>query len=159
MGNELKIGDKAPDFCLPDQDGKNVCLKDFAGKYFVLYFYPKDNTSGCTLEAKDFSDNINKFSGKNITVIGVSPDSVSSHLKFISKQNLKIVLLSDENKNVIQKYGAWKLKKMYGREYYGVDRSTFIIGPDSRIVFKQNGVKVAGHVGEILKQLGELISD
>ena len=91
MATELKIGDTAPDFCLPDKDGNNVCKKDFEGKYFVLYFYPKDNTSGCTLEAKDFSENIDEFSSKDVTVIGVSPDSCSSHQKFISKYDLNYI--------------------------------------------------------------------
>ena len=156
MAKDLKIGDNAPDFCLPDKDGNNVCLKDFTGKYFVLYFYPKDNTSGCTLEAKDFSENIDKFSSKKTTVVGVSPDSCSSHQKFTAKHDLKVVLLSDENKDVIQKYGAWKLKKMYGREYYGVDRSTFIINPDGKIEYIERKVKVKGHIDNILDKINEL---
>ena len=156
MSNELKIGDKAPDFCLPDQDGNEVCLKDFTGKHFVLYFYPKDNTSGCTLEAKDFSENIGKFSVKNVTVIGISPDSTSSHQKFISKYDLKIILLSDEKKDVIQKYGAWKLKSMYGREYYGVERSTFIIDPEGKIEYIERKVKVKGHIDNILDKINEI---
>lgn len=148
---------RAIDFCLPDENGNKICLKDFKGKWIVLYFYPKDNTSGCTLEAKDFSGYIKKFEEMNAIVIGVSPDSVESHKKFKEKHDLKIKLLSDEKKEVIEKYGVWKLKRMYGREYYGVERSTFLISPDGEIVYEWRKVKVKEHVEEVLKKLKEVI--
>lgn len=147
---------KGKDFCLPDENGKKICLKDFEGKWIILYFYPKDSTSGCTKEAIDFSEHIDDFKKMNAVVIGVSPDSQQSHKKFIEKYNLKIILLSDEGHKVLQKYGVWQLKKMYGREYYGVVRSTFLINPDGKIVHEWRKVKVKGHVEEVLQKLKEV---
>jgi peroxiredoxin Q/BCP len=148
---------KAHEFCLPDHGGKRVCLSDFKGKWVVLYFYPKDNTSGCTKEAKDFSDRIEEFKKLNAVVIGVSPDSVKSHEKFKEKHDLKVILLSDEEKEVLRKYGVWQLKKMYGREYYGVVRSTFLMDPKGEIVHEWRNVKVKGHVDEVLNKLCEMV--
>ncbi|MBN1212145.1 MAG: thioredoxin-dependent thiol peroxidase [candidate division Zixibacteria bacterium] len=152
----LKTGGKAPDFTLQDQQGKKVRLSDFTGQWVVLYFYPKDNTSGCTTEACNFSDNTVTFEDINTIVLGVSPDSVKSHENFTAKYDLKITLLSDPDHKVLEKYGVWQKKKMYGREYYGVVRSTFLIDPDGKIAHIWEKVKVAGHVNEVLKKYAEL---
>ncbi|MCD6117700.1 peroxiredoxin [bacterium] len=149
-------GKKAADFCLPDENKKEICLKEFRGSWVVLYFYPKDNTSGCTLEAIDFSEYLTKFESLNTQIIGISPDSPESHCKFREKHNLKIRLLSDKEHTVIEKYGAWVLKKNYGREYYGVQRSTFIINPDGMVDFVWPKVKVKGHVEDVLAKVKEL---
>lgn len=156
MIKELKIGDTAPSFCLPDRNEKEVCLSDFRGKYLILYFYPKDNTSGCTLEAVTFTEYLEDFKKENAEIIGISPDSCGSHTNFISKHGLKIILISDTEKEIIKKYGAWTLKKMYGREYYGVNRSTFIINPEGGIEYIERKVKVKGHIENILSKLKEL---
>ena len=153
---ELKIGDKAPEFCLPDQDGREVCLKDFRGKWVVLYFYPRDNTSGCTREAIDFTEHIDEFHRLNCEVIGISKDSVRSHRNFADKHGLKVILLSDPEHRVIEQYGAWKLKKRYGREYYGTQRSTFLIDPEGIIRHIWPNVRVKGHVEDVLNRLREL---
>ena len=152
----VKVGDSAPKFCLPDQDEKEQCLDKFKGKWVVLYFYPKDNTSGCTIEARDFTTAVSEFEKLNCTILGVSPDSVKSHQNFISKQDLNIALLSDSEHRVLEKYGAWQLKKMYGREYYGVIRSTYLINPDGEIEFIWPKVKVKGHVDEVRSKLVDL---
>ncbi|MDD5425607.1 MAG: thioredoxin-dependent thiol peroxidase [candidate division Zixibacteria bacterium] len=152
----LKVGNKAPDFTLEDQFGKKVKLSDFNGQWVVLYFYPKDNTAGCTTEACDFSDNIKTFEEINTIVLGVSPDSVASHHNFADKHNLKLTLLSDPEHKVLEKYGVWRKKSMYGREYYGVVRTTLLIDPDGRIAHLWEKVKVAGHVDEVLKKYTEL---
>ena len=148
---------KAPSFCLPDEEGKEVCIEDYRGKYLILYFYPKDNTSGCTREAKDFSQHIEEFEKLNACVVGISPDSIESHRKFKEKHDLKVKLLSDESKDVLKKYGVWQLKKMYGRTYYGVVRSTFLISPEGEIIHEWRKVKVDGHVDDVLKKLKEVI--
>ena len=154
----VKEGDKAPDFCLTDQDDKKVCLKDYKGKWVVLYFYPKDNTSGCTKEATGFTEMKDEFEKLGAVILGISPDSTKSHRNFIEKKDLKITLLSDPEHKVLESYGAWQLKKMYGREYYGVVRSTFLISPDGKIAFVWPKVKVAGHVEKVLEKLKELSS-
>ena len=152
----LNIGDKAPEFKLLNQDNIEVSLKDFSSKWVVLYFYPKDNTPGCTTEACDFSQNINEFKDLNAIILGVSPDNSKTHKKFIEKQNLKINLLADENKEVLNYYGVWQSKKMYGREYMGVVRSTFIINTKGEIAYIYKNVKIKGHIEEIKKKLKEL---
>ncbi len=152
----LKIGEKAPEFCLKDAEERDICLKDFRGKWVILYFYPKDNTSGCTKEAVGFSeviDEIHKLGGE---VIGISKDSIKSHRNFIKKHDLKVILLSDPEHKVIEEYGAWQLKKNYGREYYGTVRSTFLIDPEGKIVYIWPKVKVKGHVEEVINKLKEL---
>lgn len=149
---------KAPDFTLPDQNGKEVSLSDYKGKWVVLYFYPKDMTSGCTKEAVGFSEKIDEFTKRNSLVIGISKDTVESHKKFAEKYNLKITLLSDKDAKVIKKYGAWGKKKMYGKETEGTIRSTFIISPEGEILHEWRNVKVDGHVEEVLKKLDELIN-
>ncbi len=154
MAEKLKVGEEAPDFCLQDAKGKEVCLKDFRDKWLVLYFYPKDNTTGCTREAVDFSEHLTKFKKMDAAVVGVSPDSVASHDNFANKHNLKIVLLSDTEHKVLKKYGVWQKKKMYGREYHGVVRTTFVIDPKGRIEQKWEKVKVSGHVDAVKDYMG-----
>ena len=149
----LEVGKKAPAFKLPDASGKKVSLSDFKGKKVVLYFYPKDMTSGCTQEACDFRDSFPDFSKLKTVVIGVSADSASLHQKFTEKYSLPFVLLSDENKEVLEKYGVWKEKSMYGRKYMGIERTTFVIDEDGKIQNIFTKVKVVGHVDEILKVL------
>jgi peroxiredoxin Q/BCP len=138
----LEIKAKAPDFNLLDQDDQTVSLSDYAGKWLVLYFYPKDDTPGCTKEACDFTDGLADFATIDADVVGVSPDSTESHRKFIAKYNLTLTLLSDPEKAALKTYGAWGLKKNYGKEYEGVIRSTFIIAPDSTIAAKWANVQV-----------------
>jgi peroxiredoxin Q/BCP len=154
--NAIDAGRKAPEFCLPDADEKEVCLKDYFGKWIVLYFYPKDNTSGCTLEAIDFTKAVQALDDMGAVVIGVSPDSPKSHCNFRDKHDLKITLLSDAEHTVLQQYGVWVLKKMYGREYYGVERSTYLIDPEGKVAHIWRKVKVAGHVEIVKKRLQEL---
>lgn len=149
----LKEGDKAPDFSLPDSAGNKISLKQFKGKKVILYFYPKDNTSGCTKEACDFNEYLPDIESKNAIVIGVSPDSVDSHKKFAEKYNLRFYLLSDESKEVLQKYGVWKEKSMYGKKYFGVERTTFIIDENGKIEKIYPKVKVPGHVKQVLQEI------
>ncbi|MFW3145452.1 MAG: peroxiredoxin [Thermoplasmatota archaeon] len=146
-------GSTAPLFCLRDQNGEEVCLKDLKGKWTVLYFYPKDNTSGCTLEAKDFTCAVEDFAKEGAQIIGVSPDSEESHLKFIGKHELKLTLLSDPEKVSLEAFGVWKKKSMYGRDFMGVERSTFLIDPDGKIRREWRKVKVEGHVDDVLSEL------
>jgi peroxiredoxin Q/BCP len=152
MASEI-IGTRAVDFCLPDADENRVCLNDFRGKWVVLYFYPKDNTSGCTLEAVDFTGMKKRFLERNAHVIGVSPDSTRSHCNFRDKHGLQITLLSDPDHTVLEKYGVWVLKKMYGREYHGVERSTFLIDPQGLIRHIWLKVKAKGHVEDVFSRL------
>jgi peroxiredoxin Q/BCP len=147
----LDKGDKAPDFNLPDAQDKLVSLSDLKGKQVVLYFYPKDDTSGCTVEAKDFSSMLDEFAKLDTVVIGMSPDSAKSHSKFVAKHELKVGLVADEEKTTLQAYGVWAEKSMYGRKYMGVERSTFLIGKDGAISRVWRNVKVPGHAEEVLK--------
>ncbi len=147
----LEVGTKAPEFCLPNQDEVEICLRDLKGKWIVLYFYPKDNTPGCTTEACDFTDALPDFSALDAVILGVSPDSPKKHRNFIEKKDLKITLLSDEEKEVSERYDVWKLKKNYGREYMGVVRTTYIIDPDGNIAAAWDKVRVKGHV-EVVKE-------
>jgi peroxiredoxin Q/BCP len=153
---ELNVGSNAPKFCLPDKDNKEVCLDDFAGKYVILYFYPKDNSPGCTTEAIGFTGILTKLEKLDAVVIGVSPDSPESHAKFIEKKNLKVTLLSDIDKKVIKEYGKWALKKFRGKEYMGVVRSTFLIDPEGKIVHIWPKVSIKGHPEDVQKILMEL---
>jgi len=152
----LEIGQKAPDFCLPNQDSEEICLRDLRGSWVVLYFYPKDNTPGCTTEALDFSAHLSEFEALGATVLGVSPDSVKKHQNFIAKKELKVTLLSDEEKEVLEKYGVWQLKKNYGREYMGVVRTTYLIDPDGNVAYVWPKVRVKGHVEAVREKLEEL---
>ena len=149
----LEEGNKAPSFKLKNQDGETISLNDFKGKNVVLYFYPKDNTSGCTAEACSFRDDFPRFDKINAVILGVSPDSVESHKKFEKKYNLNFNLLSDEQKEVLEKYEVWKEKSMYGRKYMGVERTTFIIDPEGKIKKIFRKVKVNGHNKEVLEAL------
>ncbi|NVM17558.1 MAG: thioredoxin-dependent thiol peroxidase [Candidatus Lokiarchaeota archaeon] len=154
---ELKVGDPAPDFCLPDKDNKQVCLKDFKGKYVIVYFYPKDNTPGCTTEAIGFTGILPELQKINADVIGISPDSSESHAKFIEKKSLKVTLLSDLDKQVIKSYGKWGKKSFRGKDYIGVTRSTFLINPDGKIAHIWHKVSVKGHPEDVQSVLVELI--
>ncbi len=152
----IAVGIKAPAFTLVDQDNNKRKLSDFAGKWVVLYFYPKDDTPGCTTEACEFTDGIKAFEKLNATVIGVSPDSVASHQKFIAKHKLSVILLSDADRKVMDKYGAYGTKKMYGKETIGVIRSTFVIDPKGRIAHSWTNVRAAGHAEKVREKLSEL---
>ncbi|MBL8007033.1 MAG: thioredoxin-dependent thiol peroxidase [Ignavibacteria bacterium] len=149
----LKTGDKAPDFSLISDKGEKVSLKDFRGKKVILYFYPKDDTSGCTKEACSFRDNIRIFEKKNAVIIGVSKDNTASHQKFKKKYDLPFTLLSDENLDMIKSYDVWKEKSMYGKKYMGIERTTYIIDDKGKIQEIFNKVKVDGHTEEILGKL------
>lgn len=151
--HELTIGDKAPDFTLPSSRGESVKLSDFRGKRVVLYFYPKDDTPGCTKEACSFRDNLPRFGEVDAVVLGVSKDSLDSHADFIKKYGLNFTLLSDEDLNVNKLYGTWVEKENYGKKYWGTERSTFVIGRDGRIKKVFRKVKVDGHEQEVLKAL------
>ena len=152
----FKIGDVAPSFCIPNQDEVEICLKDLAGKWIVLYFYPKDNTPGCTTEACDFTEAVPEFENLDAYIFGVSPDSPQKHRNFIEKKGLNITLLSDESKEVCNLYGVWQLKKFMGKEHMGVVRSTFLIDPDGKIVAIWDKVKVKGHAQDVMSKLSEL---
>ena len=151
----LNIGDQAPDFSLPANGDKTVSLSDYKGQKLVVYFYPKDDTPGCTKEACGFKDALEEFSGTGLNVVGVSKDSVTKHDKFVEKYSLNFPLISDENGTMCEDYGVWKEKSMYGKTYMGIERSTFLIDEDSKIAHIWPKVKVPGHVEEVLKTLQE----
>ena len=153
---KLGPGDKAPDFELADDAGAKISLASFAGKKLVLYFYPKDDTSGCTKEAIDFNGLRDEFKKSGAAILGVSPDSVASHAKFKTKHKLEIALAADESKAMVENYGVWAEKSMYGRKYMGVERTTFLIGKDGRIVTVWNKVKVPGHAEAVLAEIKAL---
>lgn len=144
------IGDKAPAISLPRDGGDTISLSDFAGKNVVVYFYPRDDTSGCTKEALGFTENVDAFANLNTVILGISKDSVAKHEKFIAKHDLKIALLSDENGDVCERYGVWKEKSMYGKTYMGIERATFLIDADGKIAQVWPKVKVPGHVDAVL---------
>jgi peroxiredoxin Q/BCP len=147
---ELGEGDAAPDFTLPSSSGKDVTLSSLRGKNVVLYFYPQDDTTGCTKEACSFRDNMPNFDKMNATILGVSKDSLDSHHKFIQKYGLNFVLLSDEDLKVHKLYDTWREKEMYGRRYWGTERSTFVIGKDGKIAKIFRKVRVDGHEKDVL---------
>ena len=149
----LKEGDKAPDFTAKNQDGETVKLKDLKGERVVLYFYPKDDTPGCTKQACSFRDADDVYREKGIKVLGVSIDDEKSHQKFISKQELPFTLLADTEKDIVTKYGVWQEKSMYGRKYMGVERTTIVIGKDGTVKKVFPKVSVDGHVEEVLAAL------
>jgi peroxiredoxin Q/BCP len=151
---ELQIGDAAPSFRGTDEAGKVHALKDYRGKTLVLYFYPKDNTSGCTAQSCDFRDNHKAFLRKGASILGVSPDSAKSHRGFKDKYGLPFPLLADEDKSICSAYGVWKEKSMYGRKYMGVERSTFVIGPDGKLKDMVRKVSVPGHAATMLASVG-----
>ena len=152
----LKEGDKAPDFSLPADGDKTVSLSDYKGKKLVLYFYPKDDTSGCTKEACAFEDNFKKLEELNAEVVGVSKDTVAKHDKFKAKYNLTFPLISDAESDLCERYGVWKEKSMYGRKYMGIERTTFIIDETGTIEKVWSKVKVTGHVEEVLETLDRI---
>ena len=150
MAKELNIGDKAPALSLPDQSGKPVSLKDFMGKQVVLYFYPKDDTPGCTKESCDFRDSITPIKKAGAVILGVSLDDKESHQKFIKKFDLPFTLLSDEEAAVSKAYGCYKEKNMYGRKYWGIERSTFVIDQTGKLKAIFRKVKVGSHVEDVV---------
>jgi thioredoxin-dependent peroxiredoxin len=150
MASDLKISDSAPDFTLPGDGGGSISLNALRGQKIVLYFYPKDDTSGCTLEAKNFNDLKGAFDKAGTVIIGVSPDDVKSHDKFKAKYGLGFQLASDEGKQMLEAYGVWAEKSMYGRKYMGVERTTFLIDGTGKIAQIWPKVKVPGHADEVL---------
>ncbi len=164
----LEIGEKAPSFCIPNQDEVEICLRDLVGRWIVLYFYPKDNTPGCSTQACDFTKQEPMFDDMDAVILGVSADSPQKHRNFIQKKELDITLLADEEKSTCEAYGVWQLKKMAGREYMGIVRSTFIINPDGVVVATWDKVRVRKkkkidgeqiellHVDEVREKLKEL---
>jgi len=155
----LNPGSQAPPFCLPDSGKSEICLESFRGKWVVLYFYPKDNTPGCTLEARSFTGEIDAFRKMNAVVVGISPDSCESHGKFMEKHSLDLILLSDETREVLNKYGVWQPKKLYGREFFGVVRTTYLINPKGIIAEVWPKVKVKAHVEAVRKRLEDLADE
>ena len=149
----LEAGDKAPAFTLPDQDGQKVSLKDFAGQPVVVYFYPADDTPGCTKEACQFNDNLRAFTRAKAVVIGISPDGADKHVKFRTKYGLKFPLLSDPDHKVMEKYGAYGEKTLYGKKTVGVIRSTFLIGRDGKIARAWHHVRADGHAEKVLAEV------
>lgn len=150
MSTSLDVASKAPGFDMASDGGGRVSLSDYAGKTLVLYFYPKDDTSGCTKQAIAFTEHLNALTKAGADVLGVSKDSVASHDKFVAKHDLGIKLASDESLETCQAYGVWVEKNMYGRKYMGIERSTFVIGPDGKIAALWRKVRVAGHVEKVL---------
>ena len=146
----LTEGDEAPNFTLPGDNGSQISLQDYAGRPLVLYFYPKDNTSGCTKQAIAFNETAGAFDEAGVAIVGVSPDPVPSHDKFKAKHELAFPLASDEATEVANAYGVWVEKSMYGKRYMGVERSTFLVGADGRLARVWRKVKVPGHVDEVL---------
>ena len=154
--SKIEVGRKAPPFSLPDQNGKQVALDDLAGSWVVLYFYPKDDTPGCTTEACEFTDGVEAFDDLDAVVLGCSADTPESHRKFIAKHGLKVTLLSDADRAVMKTYDAWGEKSMYGRTSMGVIRSTVLIDPQGKVAFHWPNVKAAGHAEQVREKLAEL---
>ena len=154
--NDLDVGMKAPEFSLPRDGGGTVSLGEYAGKIVVLYFYPKDDTSGCTAQAIDFTALAGKFADAGAVVVGMSPDPVKKHDKFVAKHSLNVVLAADEEKSVLDTYGVWQEKSMYGRKYMGVERSTFLVDGGGVIRRIWRKVKVPGHAEEVLEAVRAL---
>lgn len=152
----IKIDEKAPEFCLPNQDDIEICLRDLRGKWIILYFYPKDSTPGCTTEACEFTEAAPDFSELDAIIIGVSADSTKRHRNFIEKQELGITLLSDEDTSMMQTYGVWQLKKNYGKEYMGIVRTTLIINPEGVVKALWENVRVKEHVAKVQAELERL---
>jgi peroxiredoxin Q/BCP len=153
MSDELKVGDKAPDFSLPSGAGQTITLKSLRGKQVVLYFYPKDDTPGCTKEACSFRDEITQIEKAHAVVLGVSTDGLASHQKFSKKYGLPFALLSDEGLVVAKAYGVYKQKSMYGRTYWGIERSTFVVDETGKLAAIFRKVKVDGHVEQVMTAL------
>ncbi|WP_066299899.1 thioredoxin-dependent thiol peroxidase [Bacillus sp. FJAT-29937] len=154
----VSIGELAPDFALEASNGETIKLSDFRGKNIVLYFYPKDMTPGCTTQACDFRDKHSQFADVDAVILGVSPDPLARHEKFIEKYDLPFILLADEENNAAEAFDVWKLKKNFGKEYMGIERSTFIIDKAGKLVKEWRKVKVKGHVEEALEYIKENLS-
>jgi thioredoxin-dependent peroxiredoxin len=152
----MNVGQAAPEFTAPNRTGTNVRLQDFKDRWLLLYFYPKDNTPGCTTQAIDFTSKLAEFQALNAQIIGISPDSIVSHEKFITKHNLEIILLSDPEHQIADRYEVWQLKKFMGKEYMGIIRSTFLINPAGNIGHIWSNVKVKNHAETVLTQLKQL---
>jgi len=152
----LAVGSPAPAFTLPDQDGNPVSLQELQGRWVVLYFYPKDDTPGCTTEACDFTAGLKDFEALTAVVLGCSPDNAASHRKFIAKHGLKLTLLSDTDHQVMERYGAWGEKKMYGKTTQGVIRSTVLIDPTGQVAHHWKNVRAAGHAEQVRQKLEAL---
>jgi len=152
----IKIDDKAPEFCLPNQDDVEICFRDIKGKWIVLYFYPRDNTPGCTTEACEFTQAAPDFSSLDTIIFGVSADTTKKHRNFIEKQDLGITLLSDVDTNMMQEYGVWQMKKNYGKEYMGIVRTTLIINPEGIVKAVFENVRVKEHVAKVQVELERL---
>lgn len=150
----VQEGLTAPGFTLPADDGSTISLEAFRGKTVVLYFYPKDDTSGCTTQACDLRDNMNTITRAGVVVLGVSPDSIASHVRFREKFGLNFPLLADEDHSLAEAYGVWKEKSMYGKTYWGIERSTFIIDPDGIVRAAWRGVRPKGHAQRVIDELG-----
>ena len=155
----MKIGDFAPDFAAIDRQSKSISLQDFKSQWLVLYFYPKDNTPGCTTQAIEFTEKLPQFQTLNTQIVGISPDSIASHGKFITKHNLEIILLSDPEHQIAETYGVWQLKKFMGKEYLGIVRSTFLLDPSGKITQIWSNVRVKNHVDAVLDTVKQLTVD
>ncbi|MEO1130516.1 MAG: thioredoxin-dependent thiol peroxidase [Planctomycetota bacterium] len=153
----IDIGKKAPAFTLTDQHGEKHALKDYAGQMVVLYFYPKDDTSGCTKQACQFRDALPDFEGADAVVLGVSPQDVKSKEKFAGKHELNFPILADDDATICEKYGVWQEKSMYGRTYMGVVRTTYLIGPDGKVMQRWDKVKVPDHAAKVLDAIGATV--
>ncbi|HEX5710695.1 MAG TPA: thioredoxin-dependent thiol peroxidase [Sulfuricurvum sp.] len=152
----LELESTAPDFCLSNQDDVEICLRDLRGKWIVLYFYPKDSTPGCTMEACEFTAAVDEYDDMGAIILGVSADTTKAHRNFIEKQNLEITLLSDPTTQMMQAYGVWAMKKNYGKEYMGIVRSTYIIDPKGIVKAVWSSVKVKDHVAKVKEELVRL---
>ena len=149
----VEVGKEVTDFTLPNQTGEMISLSDYKGKYVILYFYPKDMTPGCTTQACDFRDNHEKFTDLDAVILGVSPDPVEKHQKFIDKHDLPFELLADSDHKLADDFDVWKLKKNFGKEYFGIERSTFVIDKEGKLLKEYRKVRVEGHVEEALEDL------
>ena len=156
MNKELAIGDKVPEFAMPNQKGEIIKLENLIGKWSVIYFYPRDDTPGCTIEAKEFSELSSKFEENGASIYGVSPDTEAKHCKFIEKHGLKVELLADTENTMLADYGVWQEKQMYGKTYMGVVRTTYLVDPDRNIAEAWTKVKAKGHAEAVLERLVEL---
>ena len=154
MSGSLEVGSKAPDFSCAGDGNRQISLADYAGKKLVIYFYPKDDTPGCTAEAIEFTAQAGAFAATNTEIVGVSADSVEKHEKFKTKHNLGVTLLSDPNQKMLQAYGVWVEKNMYGKKYMGIERATFLVGEDGKILYIWRKVRVKGHVDAVLETVG-----
>jgi peroxiredoxin Q/BCP len=152
----MDINELTKDFMLLNQDGEERNLSDYKGKWIILYFYPRDNTPGCTTEALEFTALKDEFTNEDAVILGMSKDSVKKHCNFVQKHNLKVELLSNEELGVLKNYGVWQIKKMYGKESYGIVRTTYLINPEFKVAFKWDKVRAKGHAEKVLEKLREL---